>query len=306
MQRKIFISYSRKNLSRVLAIKQEIEEATGVECWIDLEDIETGKSSFTVAIVDAINACPIFLFMLSEDSQVSENANKELDFAYKKQKETTKHVVIIYIEDCKMNDYFTYEYQKVDTIDWDIAEQKEKFLKHLQLWLQEGSDNPLKDDGGTQFLLGNDYYYGINGKPKDYSEAVFLYRLAANEGHREAMFCLGNCYKYGRGVPQDYSKAKDWYENAAQLGHAEAQYNLGRCFKKELGTKKNYSEAFKWFLRSAEQGYVLAQNNVGVCYEQGIGVPVNLAKAIKWYCLADEQGDEFAHEALIRLGAIPE
>ena len=299
MQRKIFISYSRKNLTKVLAIKEEIEQATNVECWIDLEDIESGKSSFTVAIVDAINACPIFLFMLTEDSQVSENAKKELDFAYKKHKEDQKHVVIVYIEECKMNDYFSFEYQKADTIDWLKSEQKEKLIKHLKLWLQE-----TNDPGSASFLLGNDYYYGINGKQKDESEAVFLYRLAAREGYREALFCLGNCYKYGRGVPQNYSRAKDWYEQAAQLGHPEAQYNLGRCYKKGFGTSVNYSEAFAWFLKSAEQGYVLAQNNVGVCYEEGIGAPVNLAKAIKWYCLADEQGDEYAHEALIRLGAI--
>lgn len=301
MERKIFISYCRRNLAKVLEIKAEIERATGVECWIDLEDIESGKPSFTVAIVDAINACPIFLFMLSEDSQKSENAKKELDFAYKKQKETKKDVVIVFVEECQMNDYFIYDYQKADTIDWHIPEQREKLLKHLKLWLKDVGQAGI-NDGSSTFLLGNDYYYGLNGKQKDYAEAVLMYQLASKQGNRDAMFCLGNCFKYGRGVPQDYRHAKEWYEKAAHLGHAEAQYNLGRCYKKGLGTDVDYAEAYSWFLKSAEQGYALAQNNVGVCHEEGIGVPMSVSEAVKWYRLADGQGDAFAHEALIRLG----
>jgi len=300
MARKIFISYSRLDLKKVEPIKEQVEQASGVECWIDLEDIESGKSSFTEAIVDAINACPIFLFMLSENSQKSENAKKELDFAYKKQKESGKHVVIVYIEDCQMNDYFSFEYQKADTIDWQKGEQRDKLFKHLKAWLEE-SGGSTADDGSSSFLLGNDYYYGISGKPKDYIEAAFFYRVAAEQGHKEAMFCLGVCFENGRGVPQEYRKAKKWYEESALLGHPRAQYHLGRCYKKGLGVDVNYEEAFAWFLKSAEQGYVLAQNNVGVCYEEGIGVPVNLVKAIKWYSLAETQGDQYAHDALVRL-----
>jgi hypothetical protein len=47
MARVIFISYSRKDLEKVKAIKEEIEKATDTECWMDLEGIESGAQQFT-------------------------------------------------------------------------------------------------------------------------------------------------------------------------------------------------------------------------------------------------------------------
>lgn len=37
MAQEIFISYSRKDLERVKSIKEEIEQITGAERWMDLE-----------------------------------------------------------------------------------------------------------------------------------------------------------------------------------------------------------------------------------------------------------------------------
>ena len=172
-------------------------------------------------------------------------------------------------------------------IEWDITE------------LKEGDIN-------SYFALGNEFYYGLNGKKTDYSEAVYWYRKAAEQGHIEALFSLANCYNYGRGTAHDYHKAKALYEKAAEQGHIEAQYHLGRCYKKGFGTSPDPCLAFQWFLKSAEQGYALAQNNVGVCYEEGIGVAVDERQAILWYQLSYKQGDAFAHDALVRLGVLSE
>ena len=130
----IFISYCRRDIEKVKRFKQEIEAATQTECWMDLEGIESGNPKFTKIIVRAINSCPIFLFMLSEASQQSENALKELDFAYDKYHEEGKKVVIVYIEPCKMNDEFKFDYQKADTIDWQNPLQKEKLIRDLKAW----------------------------------------------------------------------------------------------------------------------------------------------------------------------------
>ena len=45
--RDIFISYSRKDLKKVAAIRKNLEEATSIECWMDLEGIESGAIRFT-------------------------------------------------------------------------------------------------------------------------------------------------------------------------------------------------------------------------------------------------------------------
>ena len=74
MAREIFISYSRKDLDIVKAIKKEIERSTGTECWMDLEGIESGEPRFTKAITDGINASKVFLFMRTSTSQDSKFA----------------------------------------------------------------------------------------------------------------------------------------------------------------------------------------------------------------------------------------
>lgn len=137
----IFISYSRRNFDRVKKLKNEIESSTGTHCWMDLYGIECGTPIFTKAIIRAINACPIFLFMLSEESQKSDNALKELDFAYKKHREEGKKVVIVYIENCKMSDEFSFDYGKADTINWKDTMQHDKLIRDLRMWTSHFDDS---------------------------------------------------------------------------------------------------------------------------------------------------------------------
>ena len=81
MQSDIFISYSRKDLDLVKQVKAEISRSIGDRFWMDLEGIETGSPSFTRNLADAINKCKVFLFMLSDNSQSSPYALRELNYA---------------------------------------------------------------------------------------------------------------------------------------------------------------------------------------------------------------------------------
>ncbi len=142
----VFISYSRKDHEQVVAFKKEIEATTMASCWMDLEGIESGNPKFTQAIITAINECPIFLFMLSEASQQSENAQKELDFAYGKHREEGKKVAIVYIKPCQMSDEFRFDYGKADTIDWQNPLQREKLIRDLKTWTKKEYKG-RKEDG---------------------------------------------------------------------------------------------------------------------------------------------------------------
>ena len=71
MKYDVFISYSRRDIDLVKSIKAAIEEAAKVVCWMDLKAIESGSKRFTKDIIDGINNCGVFLFMLSENSQAS-------------------------------------------------------------------------------------------------------------------------------------------------------------------------------------------------------------------------------------------
>jgi cyclophilin family peptidyl-prolyl cis-trans isomerase len=71
------------------------------------------------------------------------------------------------------------------------------------------------------------------------------------------------------------------------------------------GVPKDDGEAVKWYRKAAEQGNAVGQRILGVMYENGRGVNRDLAEAIYWYRLSRDQGDQYASDALQRLGKIP-
>lgn len=75
---KIFISYSRKDYSSVVKLKDEIDLLLGKGvCWMDLTGIES-DSQFVEVIINAINKSDIFLFMHSKSSEQSDWTRKEV------------------------------------------------------------------------------------------------------------------------------------------------------------------------------------------------------------------------------------
>lgn len=280
----IFISYSRKELDRVKQIKSIIEETTKSRCWMDLKAIESGSIRFTKDIVDGINQCQVFLFMLSQNSQDSKYALKELDFAEKK----GKHVVIVNIDDCLMNDEFLFLYGLCDTISWNDESQRDKLLRDLKKWIgdEEVSDNILSNGNVDEWNRRGDDAYNV----ENYSEAVKWYKKAADKGDAYAQYFLGWMYDNGLGVVQSYSEAIKWYRNSAEQGYASAQNDLGWMYKNGYGVNQSYAEAVKWFKKSAEQENCYAYNNLGDMYMEGEGVNQDYDEAFKCYMESAKRG----------------
>ena len=132
MAKEIFISYSRKDFDKVKAIKDEIDHELGINCWMDLDSIESGEE-FMSKIIAAINSHDTFLFMLSQNSMQSEWALDELSFAKRKK----KRVILVYIEPCEMSDEFYFSYHKYDSIDWVNSLQHNKLIDNLHKWFEE-------------------------------------------------------------------------------------------------------------------------------------------------------------------------
>ena len=110
--------------------------------------------------------------------------------------------------------------------------------------------------------IGNDYYYGRNGKLQDYAEAVKWYRKSAEQGYAYAQDNLGVCYENGQGVKQDYAEAVKWYRKAAEQGDADAQNNLGVCYRNGQGVEKDINKAIELYQQAARQGHEIAQKNL--------------------------------------------
>ena len=131
-----FVSYARKNFEEVNKCKEELE-SEGFDVWMDLDGIESGDENFKKVIIPAINKSISFLFFLTKESQLSENAKKELGFAEHKK----KHTVLIRINDDNFTDEFAYDYKNKDIIDWRDSAQRQKLLKDMKKWVEDAKNN---------------------------------------------------------------------------------------------------------------------------------------------------------------------
>ena len=61
----------------------------------------------------------------------------------------------------------------------------------------------------AMYSLGNSYY-----SKNDYKKMIEWYEKAADKGNTDAMYNLGFCYEYGKGVDIDYKKAVEWFKKS--------------------------------------------------------------------------------------------
>lgn len=142
---KIFISYKRQDKDKVFHIVEEIKQKTGIDCWIDLEGIESGDL-FQNVIIDAIDKADIVVFMLSKNFIASYKDEKTGKVDLEKQtfpeKEVmyalrhNKRLVPISIDgttllDCKWLDF---NCSGLDYINWNYKFQQKKLFQNLKQW----------------------------------------------------------------------------------------------------------------------------------------------------------------------------
>lgn len=84
----------------------------------------------------------------------------------------------------------------------------------------------------------------------------------ANEGRTWAQSDLGSLYEDGLVLPRDYGEAVYWYRSAAEAGYPGAQTNLGIMYARGRGVSTSRRTAIEWFQRAAKQGDIVAQRNL--------------------------------------------
>jgi len=82
-----------------------------------------------------------------------------------------------------------------------------------------------KNNRVGQEILGQLYLNG-QGVEKDFSKAIFNFRLSAAQNSPWAQTALGSIYENGWGVPSNYDEAARWYLKAAAQGNETAKKNL--------------------------------------------------------------------------------
>ena len=160
---------------------------------------------------------------------------------------------------------------------------------------QNDTSNTARNDTADEwFNLGKQNY-----DDKNYELALHYFQMAADEGHDNAIYYLGECYYYGYGVKEDYKEAVRYYRMAMDLGNSKAISDLGYCYQNGYGVEKDEKEALRLFQMSADQGNSYGQYHLGYCYEKGLGVKRDYDVALKYYRMSANQDNDLA---LNRLG----
>ena len=134
-------------------------------------------------------------------------------------------------------------------------------------------------DAKAIYSLGCYYNGGKYGFPQDRAKALEHWHRAAELGHTEAYYNIGNAYYKGNGVERDMKKAKHYYELAAMGGDADARYNLGRI-EEEAG---NMSRAVKHHLIAAGCGDNESLKKIREFFVNGHATKDDYAKALRSY-----------------------
>lgn len=142
----------------------------------------------------------------------------------------------------------------------------------------------------------------VEGEGWRCSDAQYKLGLIYEEGRRAHNSQFPNYY-----IPQDYREAEKWFRMAAERGHDDAQYKMGDYCER----RSDYVEAIKWYRMAAERGHTAAQIALGSIYGLGRGVPRDYVESAKWYRMAADKGNskalfELAAYFLSGLGVSPD
>jgi TPR repeat protein len=114
----------------------------------------------------------------------------------------------------------------------------------------------------------------------DPTEAVALFRRAAELGDASGMIFLGFAYREGTGVACDNEKAVDWFIKAVEAGDSHSMIHAGRMYSRHL---KRPEEAMSWFLRAAEAGQTESHLELAFLYEDRKSPLYDAEQAVRWY-----------------------
>ena len=281
----VFISYSRDDYEVVHdSIIPEIEKINGINCWLDMKDIEAG-AKFEEKINDGLKECFIFLLMLSKSSMQKDWPLKELKEAEElKTQDPSRKIVLVNIDDSELTGKFE-EYKDRDIISWKDNNQHQKLLRNIEQWNNEKAESFYKAGKSLEHSKNID----------DQKKAIELFKKSAEMGFDEAQTKIAYYYDVGKKdiLEQDLEKAFEWCSKAYEQGFPKA-VSLMASLNKKIGDNAKF---IRYHQEAAEKGVKFSQFKIGESYYKGI-IEGDIITAIFWLKKAADQKQPNAQELL--------
>ena len=137
-------------------------------------------------------------------------------------------------------------------------------------------------------FLGNAYFFGRYGCPKDAARSAAYYEDCARRGNARAQYLMAWYYYHGVGVEQDFDLAVMYAHLAAEQKYLKAYRRLGIFFRDGLAFPQDYEQAIRYFNEGIKAGDLYCCCLLGQMYAEGRGVEQDEKKALELF----RQGEE--------------
>lgn len=140
----------------------------------------------------------------------------------------------------------------------------------------------------ASYLLGLIHHKGVKDNDAylmrpDISEAIKLYKNAADKENADAAYNLFHLYFHGEEIEQDNVRALKYLKMGADNYHGPSQYQLGNFYQNGILVDKDLSQAERYFMLSAFKGDNEARVAVGIAIEQQIDEGAYDAEGLEEY-----------------------
>ena len=275
----VFVSYSHKDVKVVEQIVSIIREKSGKEVWFD-HKLRGGENYFS-AIANQIIENKYFVFIVSENSVMSDWCLRELEFAASEKKQ----VIAIWLDNINISPRIKLVIQNTHYINW-FSTPNQLFTESIEqafsgeiLNLRSSAADSDHDD----VIPKNKRYFLDSENIKRLQE---LLRAEEKEQYSvcfesENANLLGIAYELGILVDPNPKKASLYYRASKYAGNLDGAY-LYAALKRE--EEPENADHLADMLEAAEKGSVIALTHVGNSYYYGEnGLPVNQGKAYEYF-----------------------
>lgn len=160
--------------------------------------------------------------------------------------------------------------------------------------IAEQLDRAQRGDPHAQEMMGDLFYWGARGVPRDHAAARGWFMRAADHGGVNALVAAASMLLKGEGGPADNKIAVELYQEAQDKGSAKASNGLGYAyFFGQGGLEQNRTTALALFRRAMADGHAAGDSlaageaaaNAAYCILNGHDSALNGSVS-----LAQEQG----------------